>query len=244
MRWYKWLCGIIFSIAALMVTIITAVDIAVYGDMDYFRREYEKYDVNNENSIVNMSMDELMRVTYEMMDYLKGNREDLVVYAEVDGENQEFFNDIEKFHMEDCRDLFVAAIKIRYICIAVMVIVVIVMAIMKWQPLRYIVNSAVRVLAFFYVILFALVSYIVLDFERAFTQFHLIFFDNDMWLLDPTTDRLINIVPQGFFVDTAARIGIVFFMLTLSIFALVFFLYRGTIKKIKTLQYGGNHEQG
>ena len=48
------------------------------------------------------------------------------------------------------------------------------------------------------------------NFTAAFNRFHEIFFDNDLWILDPATDLLINIVPEGFFVDTALRIGLLF----------------------------------
>ena len=48
------------------------------------------------------------------------------------------------------------------------------------------------------------------DFTKYFTVFHEIFFDNDLWLLNPNEDLLINIVPEPFFVDTAARIATVF----------------------------------
>ena len=48
------------------------------------------------------------------------------------------------------------------------------------------------------------------DFTRYFTIFHQIFFDNDLWILNPATDLLINIVPEPFFMDTALYIGLVF----------------------------------
>ena len=48
------------------------------------------------------------------------------------------------------------------------------------------------------------------DFEKYFILFHRIFFTNDLWMLDPTTDNLINIVPEGFFVDMTERILIIF----------------------------------
>lgn len=48
------------------------------------------------------------------------------------------------------------------------------------------------------------------DFTKYFVIFHHIFFNNDLWLLDPATDLLINIVPEPFFVDTASYIALVF----------------------------------
>jgi len=54
--------------------------------------------------------------------------------------------------------------------------------------------------------------------------FHQIFFDNDLWILDARTDLLINIVPEPFFMDTAARIAMLFAGSVLCIFFLSLFL--------------------
>ncbi|MFQ9799458.1 MAG: DUF1461 domain-containing protein [Clostridia bacterium] len=37
------------------------------------------------------------------------------------------------------------------------------------------------------------------DFNRYFTIFHLLFFDNDLWILNPATDLMINIVAGTLF---------------------------------------------
>ena len=68
------------------------------------------------------------------------------------------------------------------------------------------------------------------DFSRYFIMFHHIFFTNDLWILDPSTDMLINIVPEGFFMDTAARIAFLFGSLSLILFGICLFL---TIKNHK-----------
>ena len=51
------------------------------------------------------------------------------------------------------------------------------------------------------------------DFHRYFMIFHEIFFKNDLWLLDPDTDLLIRMLPEGFFLDMAKRIGFIFLIL-------------------------------
>ena len=79
----------------------------------------------------------------------------------------------------------------------------------------------------FFALIAALAAIISTDFTKYFVIFHHIFFDNDLWILDPRTDLLINIVPEGFFMDTAARIGGLFAGSVLVIFALsLFFLIR------------------
>ena len=52
------------------------------------------------------------------------------------------------------------------------------------------------------------------DFTEYFKYFHLLFFDNMDWYLDPETDLLINIVPEGFFRDTAYRIAALFLVVS------------------------------
>jgi len=42
----------------------------------------------------------------------------------------------------------------------------------------------------------------------AVPQFHLISFANDFWMLDPRTDRLVQMFPDGFWFDVALGVGI------------------------------------
>lgn len=47
-----------------------------------------------------------------------------------------------------------------------------------------------------------------IDFDRAFTVFHTIFFPGkDNWLFDPATDEIINVLPEEFFMNCAILIG-------------------------------------
>ena len=55
------------------------------------------------------------------------------------------------------------------------------------------------------------------DFNKYFTLFHEVFFTNDLWLLDPRTDLLIRMLPEGFFFDMVARIGIIFLALMFAV---------------------------
>ena len=44
-------------------------------------------------------------------------------------------------------------------------------------------------------------------FEDAWRQFHFLAFTNDLWELDPDTDHLIQMFPQGFWFDITLLIG-------------------------------------
>lgn len=47
---------------------------------------------------------------------------------------------------------------------------------------------------------------LAIDFDTAFVVFHKIFFNNDYWLFNPTTDPVISILPATFFLHCALLI--------------------------------------
>ena len=197
--------GLIAAFCVTFVVLITSVEAVVYFNDGYFEEKYTKYNVLER---VHMEMDDLLYVTEEMMDYLKGDREDLVVNTIVDGEEREFFNEKEKRHMVDVQGLFLGAMKLRegaalvaLLCGAYLLLKekgLLFLRMMQWGIGLFIGGMA------------GLAALISTDFTKYFTIFHLIFFDNDDWLLNPKTDLLINIVPEGFFRDTAYAIAFLF----------------------------------
>tara|TARA_B100000686_G_scaffold162100_1_gene169679 strand:- start:975 stop:1217 length:243 start_codon:yes stop_codon:yes gene_type:complete len=48
----------------------------------------------------------------------------------------------------------------------------------------------------------------VVGFQRIFILFHLVSFDNDLWILDPRRDFLIMMFPTGFFFDATMLIAL------------------------------------
>ena len=118
--------------------------------------------------------------------------------------------------MEDVRGLFVGAVYLRYILIAVSILCIIAVKLLKGKIFCFLSNVLTFGTLFTLVITAVLVFLIAGDFEKYFIIFHHIFFNNDLWMLDPATDNLINIVPQGFFMDMSKRIMIVFSAFILS----------------------------
>ena len=47
----------------------------------------------------------------------------------------------------------------------------------------------------------------LVDFSEAFVRFHEMAFSNDLWILDPRTDYLIMLYPEGFWLDATLRIA-------------------------------------
>lgn len=199
--------GILCGFSLMIVLLITSVEAVTYWTPGYYEKEYAKYQVLDD---VHMEMDDLLEVTDEMMAYLKGNREDLHISTMVNGQPREFFNEREIAHMEDVRGLFLGGLALRRICLFLIIGCLITLIILKADVKRLLPKMICMGSALFFVILTALAVLISTNFTKYFIIFHKIFFHNDLWMLDPTTDLLINIVPEPFFIDTAAYIALVF----------------------------------
>lgn len=48
----------------------------------------------------------------------------------------------------------------------------------------------------------------LINFDAVFTRFHLISFANNLWMLDPYSDYLLIMFPQGFFLDATLAIAV------------------------------------
>ena len=126
--------------------------------------------------------------------------------------------------MEDVRGLFLGGLMVRRICIAAALMCLLLLVLLKARIRRVLPGAVCGGTGLFFALICGLAALISTDFTRYFIIFHQIFFDNDLWILDPETDLLINIVPEPFFMDTAGRIALVFAIPVLIIFLLCLFL--------------------
>lgn len=209
--------GIAASIAMIIILLITSFEIAAYSDYSWFEKEYLKYEVLDD---LEMEIEDVMHVTYEMMDYLRGDRVDLVVDTVVAGEEREFFNDREKAHMVDVQNLFLGGMDLRLGAAVVFTATLVILIFIKAEWKKILPKSFLIGVGGFLAAAGFLAALIASDFNKYFTIFHEIFFDNDLWILDPDTDLLIRMLPEGFFFDMVTRIGVVF-IISLTILLLI-----------------------
>lgn len=197
--------GLLAAFCLMLIVLISAVEAVVYSGDAFFEREYRKYNVT---ARVDMEMDELLRVTEEMMAYLRGDRADLVVETVVAGENRAFFNEKEIRHMVDVQGLFLGAMRLRLAAGAAAALLA--AWLLKKKQGLCLLRMVQWGVGLFLGGMAALALLASTNFTKYFTWFHLIFFDNNDWILNPQTDLLINIVPEGFFRDTALAIVLLF----------------------------------
>ena len=201
----RWIMGYLVATCLLLIIISQSIIFPTFF-MPFFTWQYNRLGVAE---TVQMEKDELMRVTTDLLDYMRNRRDSLEdVYAIVAGQERRFFSDIEIRHMIDVLDLYNIAFMIRNIAFFVMVGLILGMILFKYRVLYVLARCCREVLAGFLILSAILVGLIAINFERAFDIFHVIFFNNDYWILDPRVDLLINMVPIYFFIHISIFIAL------------------------------------
>lgn len=207
MKKIQWAAGIILAFSVIIILLISSFETAMYSDFGVYEREYEKYDVLDD---LGMTMEDTMHVTREMMAYLRGDRDVLSVETTVEGRQQDFFNEQDRFHMAEVRDLFIGGLDLRLGACAAAVLCILILIFLRADWRKIVPRSYWIVLAVIGVLLAVFAAAAVIDFNAVFVGFHHIFFDNDLWLFDPAEDYMIRMLPEGLFADMVVRTGVLF----------------------------------
>ena len=199
------ICGL----CLLLILLITSLQAVCYWLPDWWRNEYAKYDTPS-NVRGEMSLDDAVHVTEDMLEYCIGRLDTLDdTEATIDGVTAPFFTDREKAHLADCRELFLKGIRVRVIACLLLAAFVIYIYVHngKQKTSVLLAKGYLRSLGFIVFMAAIIAVLCVIDFTHVFTVFHHIFFDNDLWILNPNEDNLINIMQEDVFSDAAMWIA-------------------------------------
>ena len=210
--WKQRIVFFIYSFMLFVVLLFTAVEWVVFNPI-YFSWHYSTYAIMED---VGVPKSQLMDVTDRMLKYLKSEAPDLNYEVTIDGKTQEFFDDTDKAHMVDVKKLFEWGFFLRNLFLMIIVFTFATLYLKNPLPIMTYGQRFLRNMAGILGVFGILAGYTALDFNRAFVLFHKLLFTNDLWLLDPDVSRLINIVPEQFFMNTALLIVILFILLIVA----------------------------
>ncbi len=230
MMWNKPVRFACFFVAGLLlsaVLLFTAMELVAF-DLNHYMDSYARNEVSQDTGI---EMEDLEVVTLEIIDYMRCRQDELNPRVPVDGQETYIFDQRERLHMVDVKNLFVAG---KYVRNSGLLILVLSAAFMIWKrsdwPVmlsRLFTGTLVANLG----VLALLVLGMVMDFTLLFDWFHYILFDNDLWRLPPTS-FMLRMVPEVFFFNTALKIGAIY----LAILAALTLAGRGWLRISRTMQ--------
>lgn len=196
------------SLLIIFVLLLTATEALCFWIPDWWRNEYSKYDTPS-NVRGEMSLDDAVHVTEDMLDYCVGKLDTLdESEATIDGVTAPFFTDREKHHLADCRELFMKGLRARAIAILMTAgLVLYIYVHNKRKSPQILARGYLSALTCVLTAAVVIAIIAAIDFTFVFTVFHKIFFDNDLWILYPDKDNLINIMQEDVFADAAMWIA-------------------------------------
>lgn len=178
-----------------------------------------------------LTKQEISKVLNEMFNYLKGSVDKLQVVVEIKGEEVSFFNDRELEHLADIRQKIVILNR----CFGIMIITL--SAIIFWFCRKRCIDVLFYALLKLEFIFFALLGILLLALwirpADVIIIFHKLFFQNNLWILNPASDRLIWLFPTIFFKKAVSRLGYIL-GIVLSLFTIIAFgvlIYKTYLKK-------------
>jgi integral membrane protein (TIGR01906 family) len=203
-KWLEAIAGLAVSVAIILTSV------QLFSESGHFYEyEFSRLDVyaNIGRAGSHLGLQDFNKLPDAISGYLSDKYPDFSVQVETDssplgGDGGDGFNDREKEHMKDVKALFRSAMSVRSVsALAASAIALYALARERaaiWSFIRRMMGWA-SVWTAICAALLVLVS--TVDFTSWFMRFHEALFTNDMWLLDPSTSLLINVLPEQFFVD-------------------------------------------
>ncbi|BES65411.1 TIGR01906 family membrane protein [Gottschalkiaceae bacterium SANA] len=181
--------GIIFSMVSLFF--LAYVMLFQLGtDQTFFLQQIES---NQLEQIVGLDKLEIVKAYEQIFDFSKGDRLTLA-----DSEDQFVYSEKETAHMKDVQGLFLLLERIAWIGLCVGIVILFFALTRRVSGATIWVSSLSSLL-----VVAVFTGFMMNEFQSAFLRFHQLLFTNDMWLLDPSRDFLIQIMPESFFIEAA-----------------------------------------
>lgn len=201
--WFIRIASFVFGLCALISWSVFCIQNVVF-DHSFYMDLYERIHLAERE---NLDPEDLEKALFAMTDYVEGKRDDLEEEIVWKGRRQPAFNEKETAHMVDVKALWQNAHAVMIGCLISLPFLgaAVFLASGKNAP-GYLCRGMVQAITCFLVILLFFGFWVLVDFTGFWTEFHHIFFTNDLWLLDPSVDFMIVICPEEMFSSMIAKI--------------------------------------
>jgi len=179
----------------------------VVNSLGTYENGFEKYNISRSTGLTEP---ELGKAARGLISYFNSGEELINVVVEKDGQPFVLFNEREVIHLKDVKGLF----RLDYFVFFGTLIFILgydAYSFFRKPRREHLHNLARRVIwgsSITLGIMTALGVGSLVGFDRLFLQFHLLSFANDFWLLNPATDYLVMLFPQGFWFDVTITVAV------------------------------------
>ncbi len=195
-----------FFVIAVFLLLITASVTYAVNELRLYGYGFDKWDISLKTGI---EREELSSIARQIRGYFNSRTEPLEIRATIFSEERDLFNEREIIHMKDVKHLIWGVYVVGGLSLAYLLGSAALgfrrrgrsyTQLLARNLLR---GSAVTTTFVLGVGLAALVG-----FDRLFLFFHQVSFTNDFWMLDPRSDYLVILFPEGFWYDATMFVGV------------------------------------
>ena len=190
----KKVCSVLFGLCVIWILLVASIRLWALNSNFYIR----PYDQMNLAQQLNVSNQDLNRSIETLLDYLDNRTDSISVTITQNDVKKEAFNQREINHMIDVKALYQRVNRAMWISVVLVGIIFIYMG--REKQGRLTLARSIVEASFAFVIFVAFIGvWIAIDFTDFWIRFHHVFFDNDLWLLTPGVDFMIDILPETIF---------------------------------------------
>ena len=177
---------------------------AAVNSLALYKYGFHKYDITQVTGIDEAQLEKAAR---GLISYFNSGEEFINVVVEKDGEPFTLFNQREVIHLKDVKALFWLDYKVFFATL-IYVLSSAGFYLRRRENWRYLAKSVAIGSVLTLGVMAALWIVSRVDFEGFFIQFHMLAFSNDFWQLNPYTDYLLMMFPEGFWNDAVLFIAL------------------------------------
>lgn len=192
-------------IIAVPVFLVTANVRFVAGDSWFSKDGFRRHHVEQTTHV---SLPQLDAASDEITRYFEDDRAVLRIPVVIDGQETSLFNEKETDHMRDVKTLMRAVFRLNEASLAVILLYA--GAAVLWsreRSPRDLARYSLFGVALGVVVVGIVGAFAMTGFDAAWNRFHEIAFRNDLWVLDPKKDRLIQMFPEPFWQEMTYLVG-------------------------------------
>lgn len=201
--------AIALFIALVPVFLITANVRLVINLPALYSYGYDRYE-DEITRYMNIERDDYIDGSRQIRDYFNNDAEKLDVRVVVGGILRSIYSEREVLHMSDVKGLVRGVYRLGEL--SALYLFAFAIAGMFFEPWRRSLRRTAWHMAMGGAVTLGLVMLVGLGalagFERLFLAFHELSFSNDLWQLNPRTDYLIAMFPEGFFFEATILIAL------------------------------------
>lgn len=194
--------GILLAVAVLL----TAVDVVALHD-GFYAKQHQKLGTA---AYMGMDDQDLADMTKALLDYIKGDRPDIDVQVSVYGQQRAAYDQREIDHMVDVMKLYQSAMTVRLVLLVLAALLAAGALALGKMKLSQFAKWLMAGFGLGTLLIAGIGGLAATNFDWFWTTFHEVLFSNDLWLLDPATSLMINLLPSELFFSLCMTIILVY----------------------------------